>query len=105
VKNRQHPAMYRVMESADRGAINSSLTAQHHNAFDRSDCLHGPAVSPPESQSKSRGAGGYPRWSVFGSRSIALSAPSPNDGAGFHQPQPMRRFSADVLPLRPMNSS
>jgi len=34
---------------------------------------------------------------------IALSAPSLNDGAGFHQPQPMRRFSADVLPLRPMN--
>ena len=36
---------------------------------------------------------------------IALSAPSLNDGAGLHQPQPMRRFSADVLPLRPMNSS
>jgi hypothetical protein len=58
-------------------AVNLSLTAQHHNAFDRSDCLHGRAVSPPESSSQSRGARGYPRWSVFGFRSIATQPPAP----------------------------
>ena len=28
--------------------VNSSLTTYHRNAFDRSDCLHGLAVSPPQ---------------------------------------------------------
>src|SRR5262249_1290996 len=55
---------------------------QHHNAFDRSDCLHSRAVSPPQSQSQSRGAVDYPRWLVFGSRSTAY-CPSPSGGAGW----------------------
>src|ERR1700751_943243 len=29
------------------GVVTLSLTTQHHNAFDRSDCLHGCAASRP----------------------------------------------------------
>lgn len=71
---RRHVAA--AFEQAAEVDVNSSLTTWHHNAFDRSDYLHGRAVSQPESESQSQSAGGFPRWSVFGSRSI-VSAPSP----------------------------
>ena len=55
-------------------AVNFSLTTQHHKAFDRSDCLHGRAVSLPDSWLT---LGVLKPSPLLANRSIASSAPSP----------------------------